>query len=171
MERKELVENIRRKGSFLCVGLDPDIKKLPEAVLPERQSYSWIQQGYNWRDGKVHCRLQAKSRFLWKHRPWRLDSAWRDRQIYKDKLSRPVYHRRCQKRGDIGNTSQMYARSFFEHMDVDAVTVAPYMGEDSVTPFLGYNGKWVILLARHPIREAMISSLSPTPTENAFLSR
>lgn len=51
------------------------------------------------------------------------------------------------KRGDIGNTSQLYARSFFEHLDVDAVTVAPYMGEDSVTPFLGYNGKWVILLA------------------------
>ena len=51
------------------------------------------------------------------------------------------------KRGDIGNTSQLYARSFFEHLDVDAITVAPYMGEDSVTPFLGYEGKWVILLA------------------------
>ena len=51
------------------------------------------------------------------------------------------------KRGDIGNTSQLYARSFFEHLDVDAITVAPYMGEDSVTPFLGYDGKWVILLA------------------------
>ena len=51
------------------------------------------------------------------------------------------------KRGDIGNTSQMYARTFFEEYDVDALTVAPYMGEDSVTPFLGYDGKWVILLA------------------------
>lgn len=51
------------------------------------------------------------------------------------------------KRGDIGNTSKLYARSFFEHLDVDSVTVAPYMGEDSVTPFLGYEGKWVILLA------------------------
>lgn len=51
------------------------------------------------------------------------------------------------KRGDIGNTSKLYARSFFEHLDVDAITVAPYMGEDSVTPFLGYEGKWVILLA------------------------
>ena len=51
------------------------------------------------------------------------------------------------KRGDIGNTSKLYARTFFEEMDVDAVTVAPYMGEDSVTPFLGYEGKWVILLA------------------------
>ena len=51
------------------------------------------------------------------------------------------------KRGDIGNTSQLYARSFFEHLNVDAITVAPYMGEDSVTPFLGYEGKWVILLA------------------------
>ena len=51
------------------------------------------------------------------------------------------------KRGDIGNTSQMYARTFFEHIGVDAVTVAPYMGEDSVKPFLGYDGKWVILLA------------------------
>ncbi len=51
------------------------------------------------------------------------------------------------KRGDIGNTSKLYARSFFEYLDVDAVTVAPYMGEDSVTPFLGYPGKWVILLA------------------------
>lgn len=146
MERKELVENIRRKGSFLCVGLDPDIKKLPEAVLRKDNPILEFNKAI----------IDATAKFTVAYKPnlafyesiglegWialeetvkYIKTNYPDQFIIADA-----------KRGDIGNTSQMYARSFFEHMDVDAVTVAPYMGEDSVTPFLGYNGKWVILLA------------------------
>lgn len=146
MERKELVENIRRKGSFLCVGLDPDIKKLPEAVLRKDNPILEFNKAI----------IDATAKFTVAYKPnlafyesiglegWTaleetvkyIKTNYPDQFIIADA-----------KRGDIGNTSQMYARSFFEHMDVDAVTVAPYMGEDSVTPFLGYNGKWVILLA------------------------
>lgn len=75
-----------------------------------------------------------------------MDRFRKDCILHQGKLSRPIHHCRC-KRGDIGNTSAMYARTFFEELDIDSVTVAPYMGEDSVTPFLSYEGKWVILLA------------------------
>lgn len=146
MERKALVENIRRKGSFLCVGLDPDIKKLPECVLRKENPILAFNKAI----------IDATAKYTVAYKPnlafyesmglegWialeetvkYLKANYPDQFIIADA-----------KRGDIGNTSQMYARCFFEQMDVDAVTVAPYMGEDSVTPFLGYNGKWVILLA------------------------
>lgn len=146
MERKALVENIRRKGSFLCVGLDPDIKKLPECVLRKENPILAFNKAI----------IDATAKYTVAYKPnlafyesmglegWialeetvkYLKANYPDQLIIADA-----------KRGDIGNTSQMYARCFFEQMDVDAVTVAPYMGEDSVTPFLGYNGKWVILLA------------------------
>lgn len=146
MEKKALVENIRRKGSFLCVGLDPDIKKLPECVLRKENPILAFNKAI----------IDATAKYTVAYKPnlafyesmglegWialeetvkYLKANYPDQFIIADA-----------KRGDIGNTSQMYARCFFEQMDVDAVTVAPYMGEDSVTPFLGYNGKWVILLA------------------------
>lgn len=146
MKRKELVENIRRKGSFLCVGLDPDIKKLPASVLRSENPILEFNKAI----------IDATAEYAVAYKPnlafyecnglegWvaleetikYLKSNYPEQFIIADA-----------KRGDIGNTSQMYARSFFESLDCDAVTVAPYMGEDSVTPFLGYDGKWVILLA------------------------
>ncbi len=146
MERKALVENIKRKGSFLCVGLDPDIKKLPECMLRKENPILEFNKAI----------IDATAKYAVAYKPnlafyesmglegWialeetvkYIKANYPDQFIIADA-----------KRGDIGNTSQMYARCFFEQMDVDAVTVAPYMGEDSVTPFLGYNGKWVILLA------------------------
>lgn len=146
MERKALVENIKRKGSFLCVGLDPDIKKLPEYMLHKENPILEFNKAI----------IDATAKYAVAYKPnlafyesmglegWialeetvkYIKANYPDQFIIADA-----------KRGDIGNTSQMYARCFFEQMDVDAVTVAPYMGEDSVTPFLGYNGKWVILLA------------------------
>lgn len=146
MKRFELVENIRKKGSFLCVGLDPDIKKIPEHLLndecplfafnkaiidataPYTVAYKPNLAFYESLGVEGWIALEKTIEYIKTNYP--------DQFIIADA-----------KRGDIGNTSQLYARSFFEHLDVDAITVAPYMGEDSVTPFLGYDGKWVILLA------------------------
>lgn len=145
MTRKELVEQIRAKRSFLCVGLDTDIKKIPEHLLacedpvfefnkaiidataPYCVAYKPNLAFYESLGVKGQASLERTVKYLKENYP--------EQFIIADA-----------KRGDIGNTSNLYARSFFEYLDVDAVTVAPYMGEDSVKPFLGYPGKWVILL-------------------------
>ncbi len=146
MNRQEIVENIRKKQSFLCVGLDTDIKKIPahllededpvfafnkaiiDATAPYCVAYKPNLAFYECGGLKGWAAFEKTVAYLKQHHP--------DQFIIADA-----------KRGDIGNTSAMYARSFFEELDIDSLTVAPYMGEDSVTPFLGYEGKWVILLA------------------------
>jgi orotidine-5'-phosphate decarboxylase len=146
MKRTELVENIRRKGSFLCVGLDPDIKKIPQHLLKEENPLLAFNKAI----------IDATAQYAVAYKPnlafyeslgvegW---VAMEETVKYIKEKYPDQFIIADAKRGDIGNTSQLYARSFFEHLDVDAITVAPYMGEDSVTPFLGYDGKWVILLA------------------------
>ena len=146
MKRTELVENIRRKGSFLCVGLDPDIKKIPQHLLTEENPLLAFNKAI----------IDATAQYAVAYKPnlafyeslgvegW---IALEETVKYIKEKYPDQFIIADAKRGDIGNTSQLYARSFFEHLDVDAITVAPYMGEDSVTPFLGYEGKWVILLA------------------------
>lgn len=148
MNRKQLVDNIFAKRSFLCVGLDTDIKKIPASIIeaypddpitpfnkaiidataPYCVAYKPNLAFYESLGAKGWIALENTVAYLRENYP--------DQFIIADA-----------KRGDIGNTSQLYARSFFEHLGVDAITVAPYMGEDSVTPFLGYEGKWVVLLA------------------------
>ena len=146
MKRLDLVNNIKNKRSFLCVGLDPDINKLPEhikkldnpifefnkaiidATAPYAVAFKPNLAFYESLGTEGYKAFEDTVKYIKENYP--------DQFIIADA-----------KRGDIGNTSKMYARSFFELMDVDAVTVAPYMGEDSVTPFLGYDGKWVVLLA------------------------
>ena len=148
MTRQQLFEQIQRKRSFLCVGLDTDIKKIPahlqslpvsEAILtfnkaiidataPYCIAYKPNLAFYECFGTEGWIAFEETVKYIREHYP--------EQFIIADA-----------KRGDIGNTSQLYARSFFEHLDLDAVTVAPYMGEDSVKPFLGYDGKWVICLA------------------------
>lgn len=146
MTRKELIANIGRKGSFLCVGLDPDIKKIPahlmerenplldfcceivDATAPYCVAYKPNLAFFESLGLQGWTALEETIKHIRRNHP--------DQFIIADA-----------KRGDIGNTSALYARSAFEHLGVDAVTVAPYMGSDSVKPFLGYEGKWVILLA------------------------
>lgn len=146
MTRQELSENIRKKQSFLCVGLDTDLKKIPEHLLKEEDpifafnkaiidatapycvAYKPNLAFYECFGVKGWVAFEKTIKYIRENYP--------DQFIIADA-----------KRGDIGNTSSMYARAFFEDMDVDALTVAPYMGEDSVTPFLQYEGKWVVLLA------------------------
>ena len=146
MKRTELVENICRKGSFLCVGLDPDIKRIPQHLLKEENPLLAFNKAI----------IDATAQYAVAYKPnlafyeslgvegW---VAMEETVKYIKEKYPDQFIIADAKRGDIGNTSQLYARSFFEHLDVDAITVAPYMGEDSVTPFLGYDGKWVILLA------------------------
>ena len=157
MTRQDLINNIRRKQSFLCVGLDTDIQKIPEHLLKEEDpifafnkaiidatapyciAYKPNLAFYEAMGVKGWIAFEKTIEYIRKNYP--------DQFIIADA-----------KRGDIGNTSKLYARTFFETVDVDAVTVAPYMGEDSVTPFLSplqlpHEGErkprqhWVILLA------------------------
>ena len=126
MERKELIKQIFEKQSFLCVGLDPDVKKIPQCVIDECKAELAFYES-----------LGAMGLVAYEETVAYIRENYPNHFIIADA-----------KRGDIGNTSAMYARSFFEgDAQVDALTVAPYMGEDSVTPFLGYKDKWVILLA------------------------
>lgn len=146
MTRKQLINNIFSRKTFLCVGLDTDVRKLPahldgcdhrifafnKAIIDTTASYCVAYKpnvAFYESEGQEGMEaLDLTVRYLKEHYP--------DHLVIADA-----------KRGDIGNTAKLYARAFFEKMDVDALTVAPYMGEDSVTPFLDYEGKWVILLA------------------------
>lgn len=146
MNRQQLVETIRERKTFLCVGLDTDIKKIPahlhgaadpvfefnkaiiDATAPYCMAYKPNLAFYESLGVKGWVAFEETIKYLKEKYPSHF--------IIADA-----------KRGDIGNTSAMYARSFFEELGVDSLTVAPYMGEDSVSPFLGYDGKWVILLA------------------------
>lgn len=146
MNRQQLFENIKQKKSFLCVGLDSDIKKIPEHLLKEEDPIFSFNKAI----------IDATAPFCIAYKP---NLAFYESQGVKGWISfektikylNDFYPEQFiiadAKRGDIGNTSAMYARTFFEEMQLDALTVAPYMGEDSVTPFLKYEGKWVILLA------------------------
>ncbi len=146
MNRQQIVEQIRKKKSFLCVGLDTDIKKIPEHLLSEEDPIFAFNKAV----------IDATAPYCVAYNPNLAfyESLGVNGQEALEKTVRYLRENYPEqfiiadaKRGDIGNTSTLYARSFFEYLDVDAVTVAPYMGEDSVKPFLGYPGKWVILLA------------------------
>ena len=146
MNREKLIENIKRKESFLCVGLDTDPLKIPAHIAAGPDPIFTFNREI----------IDATAEYCVAYKP--------NMAFYEsfgaagwDALERTIAYIKTKypdqfiiadaKRGDIGNTSKLYARSFFEHLDVDAITVAPYMGEDSVSPFLGYKDKWVILLA------------------------
>ena len=147
MNRKQLFANIQRKRSFLCVGLDTDIQKIPEFLFDESQD-SLFAFNKAIIDATADLCVAYKPNLAFYEslglQGWEALERTVDyiRENYPDQFVIADA-----KRGDIGNTSSMYARTFLSNMDFDAVTVAPYMGEDSVTPFLTYEDKWVILLA------------------------
>lgn len=146
MTRKELVEQIKKKRSFLCVGLDTDLKKIPRHLHSAPDPILEFNKQI----------IDATKEFCVAYKPntafyEALGSAgW-------EALEKTVHHIEdsCKdvfiiadaKRGDMGNTAEMYAQAFFGSMNVDAVTISPYLGEDTVRPFLNYEGKWTILLA------------------------
>lgn len=142
MTRDELFSNILRKRSFLCVGLDPDLDKMPASLNGDLFEFNkaiidaTAQHAIAFKPNLAFYEVQGVKGYEAFEKTVRyIRDNYPDVMIIADA-----------KRGDIGNTSRMYAKSFFETLNVDAITVAPYMGEDSVTPFLGYDGKWVIVL-------------------------
>lgn len=146
MTRKELIASIQRKRSFLCVGLDTDLKKVPAHLLQEEDPVFAFNKAVI--DATApYCVAYKPNLAFYESMGVKGWIAFEKTVAYLRENYPDQFIIADAKRGDIGNTSAMYARTFFEEMDLDAVTVAPYMGEDSVTPFLGYEGKWVILLA------------------------
>lgn len=147
MNRTALVAQIREKKSFLCVGLDPDMAKLPQHLMSEDSPIFAFNRAII--DATApYCVAYKPNLAFYEAYGLKGVEAFEKTVAYIKERYPQHFIIADAKRGDIGNTSKMYARTFFETYDVDALTVAPYMGEDSVTPFLeGYKDKWVILLA------------------------
>ena len=146
MNRQELIQQIKEKQSFLCVGLDTDLKKVPQHLLAEEEPIFAFNKAII--DATAPYCVSYKPNLAFYEAFGVKGLVAFEKTIKYLKQNYPNHFIIADaKRGDIGNTSAMYARTFFEEYDVDSLTVAPYMGEDSVTPFLGYEGKWVILLA------------------------
>ena len=146
MNRQQLIEQIKTKKSFLCVGLDTDLKKVPQHLLNDNDAIFTFNKNIIDATAK-YCVAYKPNLAFYEAFGVKGMIAFEKTVNYLNKYYPDHFIIADAKRGDIGNTSKMYARTFFEEYDVDALTVAPYMGEGSVTPFLGYEGKWVILLA------------------------
>lgn len=146
MTRQQLIEQIFTKKSFLCVGLDTDIKKIPSHLLGSEDPIFDFNKAIIDATAEYCVAYKPNLAFYESMGTKGIASFERTVKYLNDNYPNHFIIADA-KRGDIGNTSAMYARTFFEEYDLDALTVAPYMGEDSVTPFLGYDGKWVILLA------------------------
>ncbi len=146
MTKQELFNNIKQKQSFLCVGLDTDIKKIPQHLLSDEDPIFAFNKAII--DATApYCIAYKPNLAFYESMGVKGWIAFEKTIKYLNENYPDQFIIADAKRGDIGNTSAMYARTFFEECQLDAVTVAPYMGADSVTPFLGYEGKWVILLA------------------------
>jgi orotidine-5'-phosphate decarboxylase len=146
MDHSQLFKRIVEKRSFLCIGLDSEIEKIPSFLLKSKDPVFEFNK----------CIIDTTQKFAVAYKPniafyeCNGPKGWKSLELtlnYIKKNYPDIFVIADAKRGDIGNTSKMYAQAFFERMNFDAITVAPYMGEDSVTPFLAYNNKWVILLA------------------------
>ena len=146
MTRVELIEQIERKKSFLCIGLDADIAKLPKHLLKSEDPI--FEFNKHLIDTTHDLCVAYKPNIAFYESLGAKGWMSLEKTInYINEKCPDVFTIADAKRGDIGNTSKLYARAFFEQMNFDSITVAPYMGEDSVCPFLEYKNKWVILLA------------------------
>ena len=143
MNKKELVNQIKEKKSFLCIGLDADIKKIPKHLLTfEDPVFEFNKRIID--ETKDLCVAFKLNIAFYESNG--IDG-WKSLMKTIEYIPNDVFTIADAKRGDIGNTSSMYAKTFFESMDFDSITVNPYMGSDSVEPFLKFKNKWVILLA------------------------
>ena len=142
MNRKELVQNIREKRSFLCIGLDSDLNKIPKFLL----EYDDPIFEFNKRI------IDATHQYCIAYKPniafYEVlgSKGWDSLKKTLDYIPNGLFTIADAKRGDIGNTANMYAKTFFETYEFDSVTISPYMGSDSIQPFLEHSGKWTILL-------------------------
>ena len=142
MDKKSIISQIKSKESFLCIGLDTDINKIPHHLLEsEDPIFEFNKQIIDLT--KDLCVAYKINTAFYESMGV---SGWNSFEKTFDYIPKDIFTIADAKRGDIGNTSSMYAKSFFEVMDFDAVTVAPYMGADSVKPFLEFENKWAIML-------------------------
>ena len=146
MNRQELIQQIKEKQSFLCVGLDTDLKKIPQHLLKEEDPIFEFNKAIIDATAPYCVAYKPNLAFYEAFGVKGMISFEKTIKYLKENYTQHFIIADA-KRGDIGNTSAMYARTFFEEYNIDSLTVAPYMAEDSVTPFLGYEGHWVILLA------------------------
>lgn len=149
MTRQELIEQIKLKQSFLCVGLDTDLNKIPKHLLSDPDPVFAFNKAII--DATINFAVAYKPNLAF-YEAMGINGllSLKKTMEYLQKQSPSVLAIADAKRGDIGNTSQQYAKAFFDpegDFNFDALTIAPYMGEDSVTPFIGFEEKWVILLA------------------------
>ena len=146
MTTKDLIQQIRKKNSFLCIGLDVDLTKIPSHLLSEEDPIFAFNKAII--DATAHLAVAYKPNIAFYEANGLQGWQALERTIKYLNLEYPeVFTIADAKRGDIGNTSKMYAKAFFEDLGFDAVTVAPYMGQDSVEPFLTFENKHTILLA------------------------
>lgn len=172
MTRQELFESIKKKRSFLCIGLDSDITKIP------KHFHDFVDPVFEFNKQIIDATRDLCVAYKPNTAFYESYGAkgWDTLQKTIAYIGKDVFTIADAKRGDIGNTSSMYARAFFEVMNCDSVTVAPYMGEDSVKPFLQYDNKWVILLAltsnqgANDFQTSQVNILTPTgETETRLL--
>jgi len=143
MDKQALFHQIQKKSSFLCIGLDPAMEKLPRHLLKEADPYFEFNKQIIDQTADYAVAYKPNIAFYEALGP----KGWESLQKTLDYIPNNLFTIADAKRGDIGNTSQLYAKTFFDLMDFDSITVAPYMGRDSVAPFLEFKNKWVILLA------------------------
>lgn len=146
MNRQQLFEQIKQKRSFLCVGLDTDIRKIPDCVKDCDDPIFEFNKRIVEQTAPYTVAYKPNIAFYESMGSYGFLALQKTIAFIKDRYPE-IFIIADAKRGDIGNTSDMYARTFFDVFKADAVTVAPYMGSDSVRPFLQYSDKWVILLA------------------------
>ena len=143
MNRNELIEQIKSKRSFLCIGLDTDINKIPSHLLElEDPVFEFNKQIID--ETQDLCVAYKPNIAFYEGIGIQ---GWESLKKTLDYIPNNIFTIADAKRGDIGNTSHMYAKAFFENMDFDSITVSPYMGEDSLSPFLKYKNKWTIILS------------------------
>src|SRR4029079_4907148 len=142
MTRHQLVEHIFRKGSYLCVGLDTDIAKIPRHLLPDTDPVFQFNKQIIDATKDLCVSYKINTAFYEAMGV----KGWESLERTVNYIPHEHFKIADAKRGDIGNTSSQYAKAFFETLQFDAVTVAPYMGEDSIRPFLEYKNKWAIVL-------------------------
>lgn len=168
MTREQLVEQIQKKKSFLCIGLDTDINKIPQHLLQEEDPIFAFNKAII--DATHDLCVSYKPNIAFYES--RGVEGWKSLEKtikYLNDMHPEIFTIADAKRGDIGNTSKMYAEAFFGKLNFDSVTVAPYMGADSVTPFLEFEGKWVILLALTSNKGAFDFQLNQLADSNEVL--
>lgn len=167
MTRTELIQLIRSKQSFLCVGLDSEYKKLPPHLLETEDPVFEFNKAII--DATIDAAVAYKPNLAFYESEGLKGWISLEKTLsYLNRFKDQVFIIADAKRGDIGNTSAQYAKAFFEIFDADALTVAPYMGSDSVQPFLDYPGKWVILLALTSNKGATDFQYLKTDEKNLF---